>query len=289
MDVAQRYFDAWNRRDPSAIVAAFAEGGTYSDPTAGQGLTGQAIADYAGGLFEAFPDLSFDTVSTVLTGDGTTAVQWLMRGTNSGPLQGNPPTGRTVALPGADFIVAEADRIRSVQGYFDQKSFVEQLGLQAIVVPTSLGPAKFGYTVRMQSGNRAKPGAVSLTWIDIRSAEEEREVRERGLRVVTEQMARIPGFIGWVGPVVDGRMFTVTAWENPESVTQMLRNGPHTEAIGRVLEAELGEAVFTSVWVPHHPDVLWLRCKSCRRMAYYEPTDRKCPCGQTLPEHPPYW
>ena len=38
-EVAQRYFDAWNHRDAAAIVAAFTERGTYSDPVAGQGLT----------------------------------------------------------------------------------------------------------------------------------------------------------------------------------------------------------------------------------------------------------
>lgn len=45
VDVAQGYFDAWNRRDADAIVATFAEGGTYSDPNVPEGLTGQAIAD----------------------------------------------------------------------------------------------------------------------------------------------------------------------------------------------------------------------------------------------------
>ena len=34
------------------------------------------------------------------------AAQWVMRGTNSGSLKGNPPTERAVSLPGADFISA---------------------------------------------------------------------------------------------------------------------------------------------------------------------------------------
>ena len=42
VDVAQRYFEAWNRHDPDSIVATFAEGGTYSDPNVPEGLTGQA-------------------------------------------------------------------------------------------------------------------------------------------------------------------------------------------------------------------------------------------------------
>jgi hypothetical protein len=91
-DVTKGYFDAWNRRDPEAIIATFAEGGTYSDPNAPEGLTGQAIGEYAGGLFAAFPDLSFDLLSHDSIGDGVVAARWVMRGTNTGPLRGNPPT-----------------------------------------------------------------------------------------------------------------------------------------------------------------------------------------------------
>ena len=90
------------------------------------------------------------------------------------PLRGNPPTGGTVALPGADFIAVEGDKIRSVQGYFDRRAFVEQLGLQVIVQPRSVGPFSFGSSVRAQSGKRTKPGAFSLTWIQVRSEEEAR-------------------------------------------------------------------------------------------------------------------
>ena len=127
-DVAKRYFDAWNRRDPEAIVATFAEGGTYTDPNVPEGLGGQAIGEYAAGLFTAFPDLSFDVVSQHTTGDGTVAARWLMRGTNTGSLRGNPPTGATVALPGADFIAVEGDKVRTVDGYFDRRAFSSSWG-----------------------------------------------------------------------------------------------------------------------------------------------------------------
>jgi hypothetical protein len=43
-DVAQKYFDAWNRRDPEAIVATFAEGGTYTDPNAPKGSAAEPLA-----------------------------------------------------------------------------------------------------------------------------------------------------------------------------------------------------------------------------------------------------
>jgi predicted ester cyclase len=58
------------------------------------------------------------------------AAQWMMRGTHTGSLFGGPPTGRKIALPGADFITVEGDRIRSVRGYFDRKDIADQLGFQ---------------------------------------------------------------------------------------------------------------------------------------------------------------
>lgn len=39
--VAQSYFDAWIHRDADGIIAAFTEGGTYSDPTIGQVSAGK--------------------------------------------------------------------------------------------------------------------------------------------------------------------------------------------------------------------------------------------------------
>jgi hypothetical protein len=70
IEVVKRYADAWHRHDADAIVALFVEGGTYSNPDAGQGLTGQAIADFAKGLFSTFPDLSLEIVSIGDTGGG---------------------------------------------------------------------------------------------------------------------------------------------------------------------------------------------------------------------------
>ena len=127
--VALDYFAAWNRHAPDEIVTRFSADGTYSDPATGGSLTGQAIGAYAAVLFTAFSDLTFEFASTTLAGDGRVIGEWIMRGTHTGPLAGAPPTGRTVALPGVDLITVEGDKIRAVQGYFDQKTFLEQLGL----------------------------------------------------------------------------------------------------------------------------------------------------------------
>ena len=56
LEVVRRFFDAWNSHNVDAILALYAEGGTYSAPRAGEALTGQAIAEFAKKAFTAFPD-----------------------------------------------------------------------------------------------------------------------------------------------------------------------------------------------------------------------------------------
>jgi steroid delta-isomerase-like uncharacterized protein len=141
--MAQRYFDAWNAHDGEAIAATFAHGGTYSDPIVSK-LDARATAEYANGLFASFPDLTFDFSPIGLTGDGIVAAQWLRRGTNTAPFQGLPLTGNEITVPGADFIRLGAEGIESVEGYFDTRALPEQLGLDVIVQPSTIGPFAFG-------------------------------------------------------------------------------------------------------------------------------------------------
>ena len=285
LDVAQTYFDAWNQRDPADIIATFAEGGTYSDPTV-PALTGSALATHAGGLFAAFPDLSFEIVSAAQAGDHAVVAQWMMRGTNTGPLAGGPPTGSTVALPGADFITIDGDKIRAVQGYFDQKIFLEQLGLQVIAQPYAVGPISFGTGATMQVGKHTKPGAFSLTSIRIRS-DEVQQLTEYSMPILAE-LAQMPGFISFTTLLANNCGYTITAWEDAESASQMLRASAHREAMKVFLGSNFAEGGMTSVWIPHHINALWVRCTACGRMSDYEQDEGKCQCGQSLP-HLPYW
>ena len=288
LEIAQRYFDAWNRRDADAIVDTFDEDGTYSDPAAGEGLTGHAIARYARGLWSAFPDLSFDVVSASQAGDDMVAVQWLMRGTNTGSLDGLSPTGRSVALPGADFIQVDGEKIVSVRGYFDSRAVPDQLGLQVIVQPESLGPCSFGTSVSVQSGKRTKPGAFSITSLTARSKEEIQEVSELS-RQIAGDMSQMSGFIGWVAVTVGSRMLTITAWEDAANPKELAQTSTHQKAVGKFLGKELAAGGVTSVWIPDHINARWIRCESCERMMNYETAQGKCECGEQLPEPLPYW
>jgi ketosteroid isomerase-like protein/heme-degrading monooxygenase HmoA len=276
-NVSQEYFEAWNRRDPEAIAATFADGGTYIDPNVPEGLTGWDIAEYAASLFAAFPNLSFDLLGHDSGGDGVVAAQWVMRG-----------TGARVALPGADFIVQEGGKIRSVRGYFDRSDFAEQLGLQVIVSPYSVGSVSFGDSVYLQLGKRTKPAAFSLTSLSVRSDQEAREVRGYGQRILRE-MSRMPGVIGVLTARVGNRMLTATAWEDTESPRQMLRGSAHEEAVGRFFGSDFTTGGMTSAWRPERINAMWVRCAACGSMEDYELSGKTCRCGQSLPEPPPYW
>ena len=76
----------------------------------------------------AFPDLSLEVISIGDTGGGLVALQWVLRGTNTGKLgSGTQATGRRVTLPGASFIQVEGDKIRSERVYHDRQIVDEQL------------------------------------------------------------------------------------------------------------------------------------------------------------------
>jgi steroid delta-isomerase-like uncharacterized protein len=285
---AQQYFDAWNRRDASAVLATFAPDGTYCDPVSGGRLLGDALAGYMNGLWAAFPDLSFEIASAGVAGPDLVAAQWIMRGTNTGSMMGLPPSGKSVTVSGADFIRVAGGKIQTVDGYFDSRAVPEQLGLQVLVQPKELGPFTFGNSTRGWSGKNAKPGAFSITVLEARSPEEIQAVSMQSAGIVDEMLA-MNGFLGFVGVTVGSRMMTISAWENPKDPRQLLAGGRHAEAMKKFFGTELASGGFTSVWLPDRINTRWVRCLSCQRMADHERSAGMCSCGKALPEPLPYW
>lgn len=287
-EITQRYFRAWNQHDAAAIVATFAEGGTYADPATPDPLSGPAIGAYAEGLWAAFPDLSFDIVSVAENDAGMIAAEWRMRGTHHGSLNGLPPSGVSINLPGADFIRVEGDRIRSVQGYFDSAALPRALGLDVIVQPKAIGPFSFGTSTRASTGNTTIPGAFSITWIEARSDEEKERIVDSARKIATEMLAK-PGFISWVGAIIGNRMMTVSAWETADATSQLMKAGEHRNSVTRFFNSELGNSALTGVWIPAKLNPRRLRCPECSKMLDADKAEGKCGCGAELPGFPAYW
>jgi steroid delta-isomerase-like uncharacterized protein len=287
LQTAGRYFDAWNRRSPEDIVAAIETGGTYEDPLTRGPLSGPAIAHYAAGLFEAFPDLSFETISATETGPNTVAAEWLMRGTNTGSMQGAPPTGKPVALAGADFIVTAGEKVRSVKGYFDTAEVPRQLGMQVIVQPDAIGPVQFGDSAYIAAGSRARPGAFSITSLRVRSEAEVEKVRSYS-QSIFHQLVGTKGFISSVTGRAGYHMFTVTAWENPDDPKQ-LRGGAHQRAMDAFFGPDFTHGGVTSIWTPLRINTVRVRCGVCGEMSVTRGEGSTCEAGHVLPDSPPYW
>ena len=291
-ECVRQYFDAWNRRDADAVLATFTVDGTYCDPASGGRLRGEALKGYMAGLWSAFPDLSFEITSQGLAGENLAAAQWTMRGSNTGPIMGLPPTGKSVTVSGADFIRVVANKIQTVDGYFDTRAVPEQLGLQVLAQPKELGPFAFGNATRASlahvTGKNIKPGAFSITVLESRSPEESRIVEQQSAPIVGEMMS-MNGFLGWVGVTVGSRMMTISAWESPKDPRQLLTGGSHAEAMKKFFGTELASGGFTSVWVPDRINTRWVRCVSCGRMADHERSTGTCSCGNKLPDPLSYW
>ena len=288
-DRVETYFAAWNDRDPAGVVAALVPGGTYSDPNViGPPLSGDALASYASGLFAGFPDLRFELCHVDPGADGSTIARFVMFGTNTGPLRGNPPSGRAVKLPGVDIMTIAPDGIRAVDGMFDRQTLADQMGLQVIVQPHAVGPFQFGSAVRADSGNRARPGVFSLTWIDVRSDEEAEEVRAIS-RPLAAELTKEPGFISWIGVVIANRLYTITAWETEEAAQRIMRTDIHRSGVQRFFTDDLGSALHTGIWQAARLNPQWVRCPCGAEPIEATATGDTCTCGQPAPEPLSYW
>ena len=278
--VAERYLEAWNAHDGAAVAAVVS--GSYVDPTLPGPIGGDDLAAYVNGLCDAFPDLRFEHDGEPVVAGTRVVTQWRMRGTNSGtPLPGAPaPTNGTIDLAGIDVFTVESGRVATVQGYFDQKSFVEQLGLQAIVAPADEWPVAFGLATRLDLGNITSPGAISMTWIEV-DGSEQGELIERTTEILTG-LAGEPGFIGFQSTSVGQRFLTLTAWTSPEAAESTLaRSAAHESARQRVWQDGFGARGFTSFWAPYRLNQQFVLCSACGQHVAFEagqPT-ATCTCG----------
>jgi len=288
-DPIEQYLAAWSSGDPEAVGAALAPDGTYQDPLTGGPLGGEALAGYVGVTMTAFPDLHFDLVSRHDDGE-TVALRWIMRGTNSGPLLDNRPTQATIAVPGADFFTLDATgAIAEVDGYFDQQTFMTQLGFQLIPAPQDLAPSIFyGLGVRADSGSRQEPGAFTVTWIESRDPAESARINDYGEQIVLA-LVGTEGVLSFASVVAGGRHYTFTAWDAPESIAN-LRHTVHAEAMKEWFADDgCGLRLFTSVWEPGRSNGQLVRCASCGKALRTHTAVATCArCGSDTPAATPF-
>lgn len=282
------YFEGWNAHDAAAVANAFAPNGTYEDLTMNGVVSGAEMSRVVEPLCSAFPDLAFERGETM--GEGSRlVVEWTMRGHNRGALRaGFDPTEQPAVLRGVDVFEVNADGIQAVRGYFDQKAFVESFGLMALVQPVEQGPANFGYSMRVSSGNHKPPGVIALTWIQGANEAEKDRIRAHSRSNVKDFLAE-PGFISIVTGFTGLRGFTVTAWEDESSMRRALAKH-HAVAMKELFSEDFVASVWTSVWAPTRMNRIWMRCAACSSLQDVNDDHRSCSeCQAQLPERPAFW
>ncbi|MCA9644100.1 MAG: hypothetical protein KC492_25580, partial [Myxococcales bacterium] len=176
----------------------------------------------------------------------------------------------------------------AVRGYFDQKAFVESFGLMALVQPFEQGPAKYGYSMRVPSGNPKPPGVIALTWIQGANEAEKERIRAHARDNVKDFLAE-PGFISIVTGFTGLRGFTVTAWEDEASMKRALAKH-HAVAMKELFGENFVASVWTSVWTATRMNRIWVRCPGCGALEDVNDDHRTCnKCHAPMPERPAFW
>jgi predicted ester cyclase len=128
-DVILKHITAVNDRDSDAEPwAADAE----LVAPGGQANGRDAVLDFLGVFYEAFPDLRLE-IEQLLSDGPVAAAEGTIAGTHDGVLH-TPngdvaPTGRAVELRWAAVYVTDGDTLKSEHLFFDQMDFLGQLGL----------------------------------------------------------------------------------------------------------------------------------------------------------------
>ena len=130
--VAHDWIDAWNAHDVDRVMALHADGATHR-MSAGPVRAGPDLRAMVERSLMAYPDLSFSLRDAfgVARGDGARLViEYTMRGTQTGAINGRPASGRPIEVDGALVVTLDAQgRIVEAVDHIDHHAIRAQQGL----------------------------------------------------------------------------------------------------------------------------------------------------------------
>lgn len=122
----------WNSNDVDRIETLFASDAVHEDITSGVKLHSvSAIRDLFNDTWQAIPDVRTEVKSVISQGESV-AWEWTMTATHTGDFPLLPATGRPFSIDGVSVIRIVVGKILSQRDYYDQASFLRQVG----VLPT---------------------------------------------------------------------------------------------------------------------------------------------------------
>lgn len=128
--IARRYFEEVLAGDMTVADEVLADDLAFYGPNYwGEAMRGrEQFKQFVAYLRTAFPDIRF-TVEEEISGETGVATRFTLRATHRGAWMGIPPTGREIALPGADVFRIADGRISEVRVFYDTLGLMEQLGV----------------------------------------------------------------------------------------------------------------------------------------------------------------
>jgi steroid delta-isomerase-like uncharacterized protein len=127
--VIRRLWDAINARDYTTVAGLIEPECRWVSVGSGRTVIGpEAMVLGLLKFADAFPDGRGEILNLVAV-DETVVVEWVVRGTNAGPYEDRPPTGRRFERRGCSVAEVRAGKIVGYRDYFDRLTLTEQLGL----------------------------------------------------------------------------------------------------------------------------------------------------------------
>jgi steroid delta-isomerase-like uncharacterized protein len=130
---AVQLIQAFNSHDPAAVGQLYSADQVTLLPGLPHVAGKTAKEEMLAGYFRAFPDLRLEIPLIICSGEYIVC-EGTMSGTNAGPLESPegamPATGRCITLPLVFVLKVGSDGlVRQDHTYFDEASFLKQLGL----------------------------------------------------------------------------------------------------------------------------------------------------------------
>jgi len=116
----------WNEGNMSTADELMAPDAQIHMPT-GEVVDVDGLKGFASTFRGSFPDWH-STFEELIAEEDRVAERWTGRGTHRGELQGIPPTGKRVKVPGSVFYRIVGGKIVEFRGQLDMMGLVQQLG-----------------------------------------------------------------------------------------------------------------------------------------------------------------
>jgi steroid delta-isomerase-like uncharacterized protein len=141
-EFGERYFAAWNSREPERLLELMTEDVVYEDAMRREPMRGHAeVREFLEWAWRAFPDMEFKEEGPLIAVDEPRAA-WPVDGwaTNTGPIDppGIPPTGKQWKGEGVDILDFRDGKIARLRIRYDKAESLKELGFLRDAVPAGL-------------------------------------------------------------------------------------------------------------------------------------------------------